>query len=316
MAPRWSSPTTRARTDMCTGYKGQPGRVPCTPKMSLAVTQALAFAGGMDDHQLDEYLRKLGPERLRILRSFIKKRGEPTLSARVEKWCTEHRARPVEATVPNSSTIAPPVHDAKDSARPSPSVVVLLPGTECPADPKWTWVSWWLAVICCHIWSAPGVLWAHAPSRPRIPKWFVGLMFVLTSCAVLLFLAGLAGGPALEAIPVPTSNSTGPDNTTNTTNGTSVAVRVVANQVVAISDGLRQFLQLWCTADIKVAVVSLAALYQPLMGAAYEHINVRVHQPQRPRPNRETNNDDYGLLMGLVALAGFAVYGLAATVIP
>ena len=320
----------RARTLTCArGIKGNPVAYHVHPKMSSAVTQALAFAGGMDDRELDKYLGSLSPLWLQALQRLSKAHNESLLSARVEKWCTEHRARPVEATVPNSSTIAPPVPDGKDSAPPSAPATAPVPAcetrtaadattdAECPANPKSACLSLWVYVPpLARIWSAPGVLWAHAPSRPRIPKWFVGLMFVLTSCAVLLFLVGLAGGPALEAIPVLSSNSTGPDKTTNTTNGTSVVVRMAANQVVAISDGLRQFLQLWCTADIKVAVVSLAALYQPLMGAAYKHINVRAHQPRRPRPNRETNNDDYSRWVGLFALAGLALYVFATTVIP
>jgi len=249
-----------------------------------------------DTHRLHAYLERLKPKCLENLRAFAKMENV-ALSARVEKWCTEHRARPVEATVPNSSTIAPPVPDGKDSAPPSAPATAPVPAcetrtaadattdAECPANPKSACLSLWVYVPpLARIWSAPGVLWAHAPSRPRIPKWFVGLMFVLTSCAVLLFLAGLASGPALEAIPVLSSNSTGPDNTTN---ATSVAVRMVANQVVAVSEWLMQLLQSPWTNQFNPVVVYLAVHREPAFQWFLQQLGVQqrqAHPRHKPPP--------------------------------
>jgi hypothetical protein len=180
------------------------------------------------------------------------------------------------------------------------------------ADPKRASVLLWVAVICCHIWSAIGVLWAHVPSRP--PRRFVFLMLVVTGSAVLLFLAGLAGGPALEAVPVPTSsNSTGPDNTTN---ATSVAVRMVANRVVAISDGLRQFLQLSCTADIKVAVVYLAVHLQPVVQRFLQQLGVQRHEPPRQRQTHGDKNDDSYFWGAAAVLVAGAIYVGASLLCP
>jgi len=135
--------------------------------------------------------------------------------------------------------------------------------------------------ICCHIWSAPGVLWAHAPSRPRIPKWFVRLMLVLTSCAVLLFLAGLASGPALEAIPVLSSNSTGPDNTANTA---SIVPSVVPGAVVAVSEWLMQLLQSPWTNQFNPVVVYLAVHREPVFQWFLQQLGVQRRQARPPPP--------------------------------
>ena len=196
-----------------------------------------------------------------------------------------------------------PVVVAGNTTQAATPRVVLAPSADGPADPKWTWVSWWLAVICCHIWSAPGVLWAHAPSRPRIPKWFVGLMFVLTSCAVLLFLVGLAGGPALEAIPVLSSNSTGPDKTTNTTNGTSVVPSVVPGAVVAVSEWLMQLLQSPWTNQFNPVVVYLAVHREPAFQWFLQQLGVQQRQAHPRHKPPPPSQDAAGLFLG----AGFIV---------
>jgi hypothetical protein len=267
----------------------------------------------MDQHQLDEYLGGLTPSRLQTLQGFIKAEGESILSDRVEKWRTEHCAGQVNATVPNSPTIAPPVPDAKDSAPPSSPVTPPVPAHEHAPKRSVPKRSVLKRVLRRSFCLPHSLFLAMYRICTKIPRWSVFLMLVVTGIAGLLFLAGLAGGPALEAVPVPTSsNSTGPDNTTN---ATSVAVRLMANRVVAISDGLRQFLQLSCTADINVAVVSLSVYLQPVFQRFLPQLGVQRREPRRQRQTHGDKNGDF-YFWPLLALGGLTLYWAALVLCP